>query len=163
MILRLVLASLLLLLDDSSTAAESKRPVGQNCDLATPPKSAGEDTNHGLLLFVFPRARDIGVNYTGCQLIWTQSKTEVTLGWLVWIQSGKAVRVWSTDAEMNAMLGQCFWEKGILKNGRAETCGNSEDTVMKSYLPGCISKGPRQPLSNSEFDAYWEKHCGEAE
>ena len=74
MISRFVLAALCCFLGACALLAEAKRPTGQNCDLAAPPEDAGEEADHGVLLFVFPRARDIGVNYNGCQTVWTKGQ-----------------------------------------------------------------------------------------
>jgi hypothetical protein len=143
--MRTLLMYALLLLSGCALADERDRPVGQNCDLATPPKSAGEEGHHGVLLLVFPRAREIGAHYDGCQVVWIKREKELTLAWIVVIQRGQAVRVWSRDAEMKAMLG-----------------GNSKRMIMKSYLPGCISNAP-DLRTESEFKAYDKKYCGEAE
>ena len=142
--MRTLLMSALLLLCGSAFGDERDRPVGQNCDLAAPPKSAGEETHHGVLLLVFPRAREIGAHYDGCQVVWIQRQKEVTLAWIVLIQGGAAVRVWSEDAEMKSMLG------------------NSKSMIMKSYLPGCISKAP-DAMTEAEFRAYDRRYCGHAE
>ena len=142
--IRMLLLPVLLLLCDCAFGDEGERPIGQNCDLASPPKSAGEETHHGVLLLVFPRAREIGAHYDGCQVVWIQRKTEVTLAWIVVVQGGAAVRIWSQDAEMKAMLG------------------NSKSMIMKSYLPGCISKAP-DGLTEAEYRAYDRRYCGDAE
>jgi hypothetical protein len=151
----------LLLLCGCAFGDERDRPVGQNCDLATPPKNAGEEAHHGVFLRVFPRAREIRADYNGCQVVWIQRGKEVNVAWVVVIQGGEAVRVWSQDAEMQAMVGQCVWEKGIIKKGTSEVCGNSRNMIMKSYLPGCISKGDR--LTEGEPGPKDRRYCGEAE
>jgi len=160
--MRMFLMSALLLLCGYALGDERDRPVGQNCDLATPPKGAGEGVHHGVLLLVFPRAREIGSSYNGCQVVWIQRDKELTLAWIVVVQGGEAVRVWSQDADMKAMLGQCVWEKGIVKKGSSEVCGNSKNIIMKSYLPGCISKAP-DGLTGAELGAYDQRSCGDAE
>jgi hypothetical protein len=160
--MRTLLISALVLLCGCAFADERDRPVGQNCQLATPPQGAGEEAHHSVLMLVFPRARQIGPDYNGCQVVWIKREKEATLAWIVVIQGGEAVRVWSQDAEITAMLGQCVWEKGVLKKGAAEVCGNSKSMIMKSYLPGCISKVPAG-LTDSEFEAYGRKFCGDAE
>lgn len=142
--MRTLLMSALLLLCGYAFGDERDRPHGQNCDLATPPKSAGEESHHSVLLLVFPRAREIGAHYDGCQVVWIQREKEVTLAWIVVIHSGEAVRIWSQDPEMKAMLG------------------NSKGMIMKSYLPGCISKAP-DGLTEDEFRAYDRRYCGDAE
>jgi hypothetical protein len=143
--MRMLLMSALVLLCGCALADERDRPVGQNCDLATPPTGAGEEAHHGVLLRVFPRAREIGAHYDGCQVVWIQREKDVTLAWIVVVQRGEAVRIWSRDPEMRAMLGQ-----------------TSKNMIMKSYLPGCISKAP-DGLTEAEFGAYGRKYCGEAE
>jgi hypothetical protein len=160
--MRTLLMSALLLLCGYALADERDRPVGPNCDLATPPKSAGEKAHHGVLLLVFPRAREIRADYNGCQAVWIQRDKELTLAWIVLIQGGEAVRVWSQDPEMKTMLGQCIWEKGNIKQGTAEVCGNSKSMIMKSYLPGCISKAPDR-LFQTEFGPAEKGSCGDAE
>jgi hypothetical protein len=154
--------SAFLVLCACALASGGDRPVGQNCELTTPPKNAGEEAHHSVLLLVYPRAREIGTNYNGCQVVWIQREKAATLAWIVVIQGGEAVRVWSLDPEMETMLGQCVWEKGVLKQGKSEVCGSSKSMIMKSYLPGCISRVP-DGLTESEFEEYGKKSCGDAE
>jgi hypothetical protein len=71
--MRQILASALLLLCGPAFAGEIGRPVGKNCDLAEPPDTAGEEFDHGALLRIYPRARDIGMSYNGCQAVWVQT------------------------------------------------------------------------------------------
>jgi hypothetical protein len=104
--MRALLTSALLLVCACAFGDERDRPVGQNCDLATPPKSADQEAHHGVLLRVFPPAREISASYSGCQVVWIQRNGEATLAWIVVIQGGEAVRVWSQDAEMQSMLGE---------------------------------------------------------
>ena len=157
-----LICSLVLLCSGCAHVDDRNRPVGQNCDLATPPKSAGEDAHHGVLLLVYPRAREIGTNYNGCQVAWIQHENEATLAWIVVIQQGEVVRVWSQDPQMEAMLGQCVWENGIIKKGTSGACGDSKSMIMKSFLPGCISKAPTS-FTEAELKAYDTNYCGKAE
>jgi hypothetical protein len=86
----------------------------------------------------------------------------VNIAWMVLIQGGQAVRVWSQDAQMQAMLGQCVGEQGSIKKGAPGVCGNAKNMIMKSYLPGCISKTP-DPLFEGESGPGDSSRCGEAE
>jgi hypothetical protein len=104
--MRALLTSALLLLCAGAFAEEGDRPVGQNCDLAAPPKRAEEEAHHGVSLLVFPPTREIVAGYSGCQVVWIQRNKEATVAWIVVIQDGEAVRVWSQDPEMRSMLGR---------------------------------------------------------
>jgi hypothetical protein len=58
------------------------RPVGMNCALSKPPATAGEEFNHGMVLRIFPRAKDINASYTGCQALMVEYEgrwTTITL------------------------------------------------------------------------------------
>jgi len=156
-----MLIVLLSLMSTSASAEESKRPVGQNCDLAKPPESAGEEADHRALLFVFPRAHELGSNYTGCQVVWVQQDGNLALAWTTLIQRGEVVRVWSPDAAVTASLGNCLWERGVLKRGLLEKCGDSKSHIMESYLPGCFSKAPEGKFSAAESEAHWARDCGD--
>lgn len=160
--MRALLTSLLTLACACAFGDERDRPVGQNCDLATPPRTAGEEAHHGVLLLVFPRARDIKADYNGCQVVWIQRDKKASLAWIVLVQAGQAVRVWSQDAEMQTMLGQCVWEKGTIKKGTSAVCGSAKSMIMKSYLPGCISRTPDR-LTGGELAPGDRSRCGEAE
>ena len=104
--MRALLTSVLLILCACAFADEADRPVGQNCDLAAPPKRAQEEAHHGVSLLVFPPPGEIAAGYSGCQVVWIKRNKEATLAWIVVIQDREAVRVWSQDAEMRSMLGQ---------------------------------------------------------
>jgi hypothetical protein len=122
------------------STGEIGRPVGKNCDLAEPPNTAGEEFDHGALLRIYPRARDIGMSYNGCQAVWVQTQDGVNLGWLVWIETGEVARMWSADRELQAKIGGCLYEHGQITRGDPTACPLSTELIMKSLAPGCVAK-----------------------
>jgi hypothetical protein len=97
------IAFLILVFFSSGTciAGDNLRPQGANCDLVSPPENAGEDFNHGATIRVFPRARDIGSSYNGCQLMWVQAVDHWTIISVVEIRDADAERIWSPTTQDN--------------------------------------------------------------
>src|SRR5690348_16727534 len=91
------LVAAVLLLTVWNLGDASDRPGGTNCNLSAPPAASGEDSNHGIIVRIFPRAKDIGPTYTGCQIMWVQAPD----GWakiaITEIDHGDAVSIWSVD------------------------------------------------------------------
>src|SRR5688572_28062558 len=133
------LALLLLLLYGSVLSADDDRPTGRNCDLAVPPKNAGEETNHGIILRIYPRARDMPKNYTGCQTLWMPHGTKWQTISVVKIEGGSAVRIWSPD-EVNLPDRACRYLKGNIVRGDPNNCPSPDSLIMKSLPSGCVGR-----------------------
>jgi len=131
-----VLMLAILLLSSPAFADETGRPTGENCNLAAPPDAAGEEADHGAALRIYPRARDIGGKYSGCQLRWAQDKDHWNLVGVVAITSGEPLRLWSPDVSVVT----CEYDKGALVAGDTHSCPDSRLLIMKSRAPGCMEK-----------------------
>ena len=118
-------------------ASAAQRPTGSNCNFAQPPSSAGEEMNHGIVMRIHPRAKDIGPSYTGCQVLFAPQEK----GWIVVsvteVLRGDPVRVWSPHAQ-NATLIACRFRKGKVVAGDPEKCPMPEFLLLKSVAPGCL-------------------------
>jgi len=117
-------------------ADETGRPTGENCGLAAPPEAAGEEVDHGLTLRIYPRARDIGSKYGGCQVRWAADKDRWNVVAIVSIVSGEPVRLWSPQVSVVT----CLYDKGKLIQGDARNCPDSQSLVLKSRAAGCLEK-----------------------
>lgn len=118
-------------------AAGIDKPTGKNCDLASPPATAGEETNHGVTLRVYPRAKDIDKRYSGCQTLFAPEGEKWIVLSLTEVIAGDPVRLWSayeTDAEVLA----CRFKQGKLVHGNPDTCPALEFILVKSLAPGCV-------------------------
>ena len=119
--------------------AAEERPTGRNCELNSPPATAGEEINHGVTLKIFPRARDIAKNYTGCQTLWMPVKLKWALVSMVVIVRGDPERVWSPH-ETDPQRGFCRYKYGRVVKGDPNQCPSPEFLIMKSLAPGCVAK-----------------------
>jgi len=131
------LALLLLVTPRVSYAAEA-HPQGKNCDLAEPPADAGEETNHGMVLRVYPRAKDIGPNYSGCQLLMMQSTEKWIVISYTEVIAGDPIRVWS-EFEPDPGKLACRFKAGKLVSGNEDVCPAPEFLLLRSLEPGCVS------------------------
>ena len=119
-----------------SSFSPSTRPKGANCSLVEPPPGAGEETGHGVFLQIYPRIGAMGSNYTGCQAVFTTTRDQpVKLAWLVEVDHGDPVRLWSEDASMSAMLN-CRYRGGALVQGDPKVCETPLE-LMPSQPAGC--------------------------
>lgn len=123
----------------SAHAVEAPRPQGENCALAAPPAAAGEEFNHGLVLRIYPRARDISSKYTGCQIRWAPDGSKWATVSVVAIEHGGAVRVWSPDQSQTELLA-CRYKDGRVIAGNPESCASPQFLIAKSVAPGCVEK-----------------------
>lgn len=127
----------LLLFSVSAHSTDKDRPKGKNCDLTAPLASAGEEMNHGVVLRIFPRAKDIDSGYTGCQVMLApEGKKWVTVS-LTEVFKGDPVRVWSAY-EKNPEVLACRFSRGKVVRGNAEKCPAPEFIMLKSLAPGCV-------------------------
>jgi hypothetical protein len=124
-----------------------QRPTGKNCDLQLPPKDSGEDLNHKVIQKIYPRAREISKDYTGCQILWIVDENSWITIAVVAIERGYAVRVWSPYETDPAQLS-CRYKEGQIIQGDAQRCPHPDFLIIKSLPPGCIeqiSKDGRLP------------------
>jgi hypothetical protein len=133
------LAATVALFAASNVGEASDRPTGTNCNLSAPPAASGEDYSHGITVRIYPRAKDIGPTYSGCQVMWAQnvkgwSEIAVTL-----IEHGDAVRIWSSDLSDPARFS-CRYQHGRVISGHPETCADPGSLIFKSMAPGCVAK-----------------------
>ena len=118
-------------------AAENERPSGANCGLSVPPPSAGEESNHGITLRIYPRAKEINANYTGCQVLFAPDGGKWVVVALTEIVAGDPVRIWS-EHETDPSRLACRYAKGKVVKGDPSACPIPRFLVMKSMGPGCV-------------------------
>ena len=120
-------------------SAHDVRPTGQNCNLSDPPRDAGEEFNHGITLKIYPRARDIDKNYTGCQTVWMPDGRRWPTVGIVAIERGDPVRLW-TEHENDPGRQACRYREGRVVQGDPEKCPVPEFLITKSLAPGCVAR-----------------------
>jgi hypothetical protein len=121
----------------SAHCADNARPQGKNCNLSTPPATAGEETNHGVILRIFPRAKDITASYTGCQVLMAPNNQGWTVISLTEIIQGDPIRVWS-DYAQDESTHTCRYRKGKVVRGDANNCPSPQYILMQSLPAGCV-------------------------
>ncbi len=131
-----VLAAVLLALSSFAHPASTARPVGKNCSLTEPPLEAGEDMNHGEVLRIYPRAKTIGAEYTGCQVLFAPHGKNWQVVSLTEVVKGEPVRVWSEHQPDESLLA-CRYKNGKLIAGNPDKCPRVGFLLLKSLAPGC--------------------------
>ena len=129
--------AIVLLVSVPELCAGEDRPAGENCGLTSPPASAGEEFNHGVVLRVFPRAKDIGPTYTGCQAVLVPDGEEWVVISLTEVLKGDPIRVWSEHENDPAVLA-CRFSGGNLVEGDPKKCPVPQFLLFKSLAPGCV-------------------------
>ncbi|MET3912094.1 hypothetical protein ABID59_006461 [Bradyrhizobium sp. S3.3.6] len=131
-----VALALLLLLSPRIGHAAEARPQGKNCDLAEPPAGAGEDTAHGMAMRIYPRAKDIGPDYSGCQLTMLQIKEKWFVLSYTEVVAGDPIRIWS-EHDPDPRKRACRFKAGKLVSGSEDICPAPEFLLSRSLPPGC--------------------------
>ena len=131
------LITILLALALPAHSGDSSPPVGANCNLVSPPKDAGEKMNHGIVLRVFPRAKDITASYTGCQALLAPDADKWSVVLLTEIVAGDPIRVWSPD-DSDLTEDNCRFKQGKVVEGNPDRCPMPEHLLIKSLAPGCV-------------------------
>lgn len=147
----------LLLCSLSVYAAGADKPTGRNCDLALPPATAGETANHGITLRIYPRAKDIGTRYSGCQVLFAPESEKWIVLSLTEVVDGDPVRVWSayeTDTEVLA----CRFKQGKVVQGNPDTCPASRFILLESLAPGC-TRLVQDAVTKYGLGAPWPPEC----
>jgi hypothetical protein len=152
-----LLAAILLAISPLAHSAGAERPVGKNCTLATPPSSAGEEMNHGAVLRIYPRAKDINADYTGCQVLFAPHAKKWHVVALTEVVRGEPVRVWSEHERDEAVLA-CRYKGGNVVAGNAEKCPAVESLLVKSLAPGC-AKLMQEAVAKQGLGAQHPAHC----
>jgi len=152
------LALVALLLATSAFAQVSGKPRGTNCDLTKPPDAAGEVTNHGATMRIFPRARDIGPGYTGCQLMFAPDKDRWVVVSAAEVVDGDPVRIWSEFVEGSKEMLECRYSKRKVVRGDANNCPMPEFLLIPSMRAGCVEK-VRKVAGTSDRLAPGEGEC----
>jgi hypothetical protein len=127
----------LLLISLPMLSAGADRPTGKNCDLASPPAAAGEETNHGIVLRIYPRAKDIDSHYTGCQVLLAPDGKKWVAVSLTEVINGDPFRLWSAYEKDPAVLA-CRFKRGKVIKGDPNKCPAPEYILVKSLAPGCV-------------------------
>jgi len=138
-------------------AADNEKPVGKNCGLTSPPAAAGEEISHGIVLRVYPRAKDIDARYSGCQVLFAPHGQQWIGISLTEVISGDAVRVWSDDY-MDIAVRACRFKQGKLIQGDPGTCPSPEFILVKSLVPGC-ARIIQDAIARNGPGATWPSSC----
>ena len=131
--------------------SDALRPVGENCSIEIPPKSSGEDAHmYGGVFKVYPRAKDISKNYSGCQIIWhgKESLENFSLFSIVKFEKGRLVRFWAPP-NGNSDTISCEYINGLPAPGGGRDCAKAEGFPVKSMRPGCLNDFVKAQLDRS--------------
>lgn len=93
--------------------------------------------NHGVVLRIFPRAKDIDATYTGCQALLVPDGKKWAIVSLTEIVNGDPVRIWSEDEKDPAVLA-CRFKGGKVVEGDPDNCPMPQFLLIKSLAPGCV-------------------------
>lgn len=130
---------LLLFFSALAFAADADRPRGPNCALKAPPASSGEDTNHGITLKIYPRAKDISAAYSGCQALFAPNGQKWEVVALTEYVAGDPVRLWS-EHETDSDRRNCRYKAGRVVQGNPDKCPAPSSLSIKSMPRGCVTK-----------------------
>ena len=155
--MRLVVSALLIFFVATAHSVENPRPTGSNCDLVAPPSAAGEESNHGAILRIFPQARDIDGQYTGCQVLFAEYQGKWVVVSLTEVIQGDPVRIWSEHEQNNPAMS-CRYAHGQVVRGDPDTCPPAEFILVKSLAPGCV-KLIREAVAQRGLGASRSKGC----
>jgi hypothetical protein len=96
-----------------------------------------------MLLQVYPRIRDLAKTYTGCQAVFmtTTRDRPAALAWLLELNEGDPVRIWSEDKAMSQLLS-CRFRRGVLIAGEPKDCKLGPFALLPSMPAGCALAVP---------------------
>lgn len=130
MIRPLVAAALLLSAPGTFAAHPFK---GTNCELEAPPPQAGDDLDHGAVIKVHPRARDIGAAYTGCQVAWAEARADWALLGIAYFERGEVAGFWSPPPGETT----CRYRGGRAVGDKRGQCPPAAQLKLKAMPAGC--------------------------
>ena len=127
----LVLAGLLAF---AATAFAATPPFkGDNCAFEAPPPEAGDDLDHGAVLKVHPRAKDIGASYTGCQFAWAESRGHWPVVGVAYFERGQVAGFWSPPPGETT----CRYRRGRPVDDKRGECPPVDRLKLKAMPAGC--------------------------
>lgn len=121
-------------------AATPERPQGPNCHLTAPPRMAGEINAPRQIVFVYPRTKDIGMGYRGCQTSWARGehgKWDIVS--LVRIEQRSIVEVWPPPPDGKSP-DHCIYSHGRILPDSPTSC-RALQTI--SFPAGCLARSFR--------------------
>jgi hypothetical protein len=150
-------AMLFLLFCQVSAFANDGAPQGTNCDLSAPPSSAGEVENHGVVLHIYPRTKDIDSQYTGCQALLAPDGERWAVVSLTEVVNGDPVRVWVPNVK-DFTTRVCGYKNGKVLNGNPGDCTAPEFLLHKSMAAGCV-RAVREAVAKNGLAAQTPSWC----
>jgi hypothetical protein len=124
----------------TACAATPQRPKGANCRLNAPPRSAGEIDAPREIAFVYPRTKDIGIGYLGCQTVWVRGRHGAwDIVTLVRIERRSVVEVWPPPPDGESPE-HCVYSHGRILPSGPDVC-RSLPTL--SFPAGCLARSFR--------------------
>lgn len=113
--------------------------------------------NHGAVLRIFPRAKDIDAGYTGCQVFFAPYAERWQVISLTEVVKGEPVRVWSEHEQDESVLA-CRYKGGKVVVGNPDNCPMAEFLLLKSMAPGCV-KLMQEAVAKNGLGARGPKQC----
>ena len=129
----LTIALLLLALPGLTIASPFQ---AENCQLPAPPTIAGDSIAHSVVARIYPRTKDIGAGYSGCQTTWVPAKAGWTVVGVTYFENGIAVSFWAPPPE--ELL--CQYRSGKPEGPHAANCPVHSVLKASSMAPGCGKK-----------------------
>lgn len=124
---------------------------GPNCNVQTPPAQAGEVWNDDWAMVIYPRASDMPINYTGCQVAWTKHVSGERQRYVTAIVNGRVEGVAPPppffpvcEDDENANKGNCrprylyLWAS--MPHGCAKRARDDAGRVPKDCTQGLLSE-----------------------
>jgi hypothetical protein len=131
------LALLVMVMAAKEGWAAPERPQGTNCHLTAPPKTAGEINAPHEIMFVYPRTKDIGMAYRGCQTVWARAdRGDWEVVSLVRIEQRAVVEVWPPPPDGES-ADHCVYSNGRILPGSPASCGA---LIIQSFPAGCLAR-----------------------
>lgn len=130
---------LLLYFSTANTGHTLASSPGSNCQLLSPPKTAGETQTHGVILYLYPRSHTINNDYDGCQNQWFLDEDHYRKLSVVHYVKGKATLY--DNIRINGGIGyRCHYDNQSLTIESDKRCPSTKQLKKKTYQAGCYSK-----------------------
>ena len=124
------------------SAVSTATPIilpNNNCQLLTPPETAGETQAHGVILYIYPRSHTINSDYTGCQSQWFLDDDYYRK--LSVVHYAKGLITGYDNIQISGDYAyQCHYENKLLTIESDRRCPTPERLKKKTYQAGCYSK-----------------------
>lgn len=113
-----------------------------NCNIIQPPKASGDSVLNGRLMKVFPRRKQMGENYTGCQTLWLdiQRRHELERIMVLYFKNGE-IKI-QQHMEAGRSFSCRYYAGSLLPNSKIECSKKSLDS-LSSYPAGCTKSSLR--------------------